>query len=402
MENLKFIINFLEILVFTYLGITVIYLLFFALVGFIPNVNSLKNSNKTRKIAVLIPGYKEDMVIIDVAIKALQQKYPDDKFDVVIIADSFAQETLNKLKQMPLKLVEVSFEVSTKAKALNRAMKVIGDNYDIALVLDADNIMEKKFLAKINASFNNGYSIIQGHRVAKNENNSFAILDAVSEEINNYIFRKAHRSLGLSAALIGSGMAFEYKLFKDIMRDIDAVGGFDKQLEMYLLKNNYTIEYLENAIVEDEKVQKSEVFANQRRRWLSAQFIYFGQNIGSALIHLFTKGNVDYFDKVIQMGQLPRIILLGLIGLITGFYGFVTLLLPVQYYIFYFSFFQWVLMLALITLALLLSVPIKFYNKATLNALLTLPKGFILMFISMLKFKGANKKFIHTQHGQTD
>ncbi len=402
MEIVELIINFFEILVFGYLGITVVYLLFFALVGFIPSIKPLKNSNKIRKTAVLIPGYKEDMVIIDVAQKALEQKYPQDKFDIVIIADSFAQETLTKLNKMPLKLVEVTFEVSTKAKALNRAMKVIGDNYDVALVLDADNIMELDFLTKINASFNSGYSIIQGHRVAKNENNSFAILDAVSEEINNYIFRKAHRSIGLSAALIGSGMAFEYKLFKDIMRDIDAVGGFDKQLEMHLLKNNYTIEYVENAIVEDEKVQKSEVFANQRRRWLSAQFIYFGQNIGSAFVHLFTKGNVDYFDKVIQMGQLPRIILLGLIGLITVFYGVVSLLLPFQYYIFYFSFFQWAILLLFITVALMLSIPIKFYNKSTLNAILTLPKGFILMFVSMLKFKGANKKFIHTQHGQTD
>jgi len=402
METLKLIINFFEIIMFGYLGITVLYLLFFALVGFIPNIKPLKNSNKNRKIAVLIPGYKEDMVIIDVAQKALEQKYPKEKFDVVIIADSFAQTTLSKLKTMPLKLVEVSFKVSTKAKALNRAMKVIGDNYDVALVLDADNIMEPDFLAKINASFNSGYSIIQGHRVAKNVNNSFAILDAISEEINNYIFRKAHRSVGLSAALIGSGMAFEYKLFKDIMIDIDAVGGFDKQLEMHLLKNNYTIEYIENAIVEDEKVQKSEVFANQRRRWLSAQFIYFGKNIGSAFVHLFTKGNVDYFDKVIQMGQLPRIILLGLIGIITIFYGVVTLLLPYQYYIFYFSFLQWAVLLLFITLALLLSVPKKFYNKSTLNAILTLPKGFILMFVSMLRFKGANKKFIHTQHGQTD
>jgi cellulose synthase/poly-beta-1,6-N-acetylglucosamine synthase-like glycosyltransferase len=402
MEVIKLIINILEILVFAYLGLTVIYLLFFALVGFTPSITPLKNSNKFRKIAVLIPGYKEDLVIIDVAQKALEQKYPKEKFEIIIIADSFTQTTLSKLKKMPLKLVEVSFEVSTKAKALNRAMEVIGNNYDVALVLDADNIMEPDFLSKINTSFNSGYSIIQGHRVAKNINNSFAILDAISEEINNYIFRKAHRSVGLSAALIGSGMAFEYKLFKDIMKDINAVGGFDKQLEMYLLKNNYTIEYIENAIVEDEKVQKSEVFANQRRRWLSAQFIYFGQNIGSALIHLISKGNIDYFDKVIQMGQLPRIILLGLIGIITAFYGIATMLLPYNYYIFYFSFVQWFALFMLITLALLLSIPKKFYNKATLNAILTLPKGFILMFVSMLRFKGANKKFIHTQHGQTD
>jgi hypothetical protein len=33
-------------------------------------------------------------------------------------------------------------------------------------------------------------------------NNSWAILDAISEEINNNIFRKGHRVLGLSSAII--------------------------------------------------------------------------------------------------------------------------------------------------------------------------------------------------------
>ena len=41
-----------------------------------------------------------------------------------------------------------------------------------------------------------------------------AVLDAVSEEINNSIFRKGHTRLGFSSGLSGSGMAFEYDLFK--------------------------------------------------------------------------------------------------------------------------------------------------------------------------------------------
>lgn len=54
---------------------------------------------------------------------------------------------------------------------------------------------------------------VQTHRIAKNMNNDMALLDAVSEEINNTIFRLGHAKLGLSAALIGSGMAFRYDLF---------------------------------------------------------------------------------------------------------------------------------------------------------------------------------------------
>ncbi|MFT5875817.1 MAG: hypothetical protein ACI8WT_004815 [Clostridium sp.] len=46
-----------------------------------------------------------------------------------------------------------------------------------------------------------------------------------------------------------------------------------------------------------------------------------------------------------------------------------------------------------------MAIPIKFYTAATLRAILTLPKAFFLMFLSLFKLKGANKKFIHTEHG---
>src|SRR5687768_13794174 len=65
-----------------------------------------------RKMAVLIPAYKEDQVIPGVATSALRQNYPAEKFDVVVIADSLKAETLWKLRQMPILVVEVSFEKS--------------------------------------------------------------------------------------------------------------------------------------------------------------------------------------------------------------------------------------------------------------------------------------------------
>jgi hypothetical protein len=54
------------------------------------------------------------------------------------------------------------------------------------------------------------------------------------------------------------------------------------------------------------KNTKSEVFGNQRRRWLSAIPL---EKIFNALKDLVLKGNVDYFDKAIQFIQPPRILL---------------------------------------------------------------------------------------------
>ena len=400
MEIIKLIVNIVEIILFAYLGFAAVYILVFAIGGRIGYNPKTPEDKHFRKFAVLIPGYKEDAVIVEVAEEALKQKYPEEYFDVVIIADSFRQETLEKLRALPLKLVEVSFEKSTKSKALNRAMDEIGDDYDIALVLDADNIMEPYFLLKFNQAFERGFLTVQGHRVAKNLNTNFAVLDAVSEEINNHLYRLGHRALGLSSALIGSGMAFDYAFFKSTMKQVNAIGGFDKELELRLLQSGKKIDYLEEALVYDEKVQNTEVFENQRKRWLSAQFVYFGRYFLPGLRDLFLKGNIDFMDKVYQMVQPPRILLLGL-NTIFAVIWLVLYLLNMEAVndFFIVSPYLWWAVFAATFIAFLLAIPSKFYNARTLKAVMSLPKGFLLMFLSLFKLKGANKKFIHTQHG---
>jgi cellulose synthase/poly-beta-1,6-N-acetylglucosamine synthase-like glycosyltransferase len=400
MEYIFIILHIIEYTLFIYLGFSTVYILVFAIAGKLKPTRKpmLNKPERYRKYAVLIPGYKEDNVICDVAIEALKQDYPKEYYDIVIIADSFLPETIEKLKLLPIILIEVVFEKSTKSKALNKAMETLSNKYDVAIVLDADNIMATDFISKINYAFDKGFEIVQGHRIAKNTNTSFAVLDAISEELNNHIFRQGHRAMGLSSALIGSGMAFNYKMFKTRMSEIKAVGGFDKELELTLLRDKKKIEYVEDALVYDEKVQKVEVFENQRKRWLSAQFVYFGRFFFSGVYHLLFKGNLDFFDKVIQMVSPPRILLIGITGILALLAFAIHLIAPLREIIsIHYSY--WILIFLSVVLAFILSIPIKFYNKQTLTALLTLPKAFASMFLSLFKLKGANKKFIHTQHG---
>ena len=192
-------------------------------------------------------------------------------------------------------------------------------------------------------------------------------------------------------------MAFDYHFFKSTMSKVNAVGGFDKELELKLLKNRNTIAYLHDALVLDEKVQKTAVFANQRKRWLSAQFIYFKRFVASGLRELLVKGNIDFADKVYQMVSPPRILLLGLVFLITLMYFAEQLFFDKSWLLISPS--LWLVTFILVILAFVMAVPRKFYNLETARAVLTLPRAFGVMFLSLFKLKGANKKFIHTQHG---
>jgi cellulose synthase/poly-beta-1,6-N-acetylglucosamine synthase-like glycosyltransferase len=390
------ILNWVEMLIFLALAVFVMYLFVFAFAGLFYRRFLPTEVDKQHRIAILIPGYKEDAVIVETAKNALLQDYPRDAYEVIVIADSFQPQTLETLRKLPITVIEVSFDVSTKAKALNVAMAKLSGIYDIVIVLDADNTMEESFCKKINASFSQGFMAIQGHRVAKNQNTPFAILDAISEEINNFIFRQGHRALGLSSALIGSGMAFQYSYFKEAMNAAQAIGGFDKELELKLLKERKKIDYLPHALVYDEKVEKSEVFERQRRRWLSAQFVYFRKHFLSGLSHLLLKGNIDYFDKVFQMVQPPRVLLLGVVTVIFilelmfGALGYGSRQFP--------ELTNWFALWVLVFLIFLFSTPRKFYNFNTLKALFSLPKAFFIMFLSLFKLKGANRRFIHTAH----
>jgi len=398
METFRILLLIIEYTLFIYLLLATFYILIYSVAGLFYRQKQKDNVSKIRKFAVLIPGYKEDAVIVHVAKEATLQDYPKDRFEVIIIADTFKKETLDALRKIPVRVVEVVFEVSKKSKALNKCMKVIGDDYDVAFILDADNIMKKDVLTKINAAFDRGFIAVQGHRTAKNLNAAFAILDALSEEINNHIFRKGHRVLGISSALIGSGMGLDYALFKKIMATIDSVGE-DKEVELKIIKKGYTIEYVHDAIIYDEKTQESGNFVNQRRRWIAAQLGYFKSNFWDGILSLITKGNYDYFDKVMQMIQPPRILLSGILFFLSLLYGFIHFLsYPWLQQYFAPGFYWWLGLFAGTTLALLFAIPVRFYNKQTFLALLSLPKGFVLMFFSLLKVRGASKQFLHTEH----
>jgi cellulose synthase/poly-beta-1,6-N-acetylglucosamine synthase-like glycosyltransferase len=349
-------------------------------------------ADPVKKIAILVPAYKEDGIILSTARTLLGLEYPRQLCGIYIIADSFREETIRELRSLPLDVIEVSFEKSTKTKSLNEAFKRIGKDYDLALICDADNMPAGDLLQRINNAFVNGARAVQGKRVAKNLDTSFAILDACSEAINNHIFRKGAYSLGLSSSVIGSGMAFEFGTLKSILSGIQAVGGFDKILQLKVVEQGICIHYLEDALIFDEKVGSSQAFQQQRKRWVSSQFIYLKQFFGPACRQLL-KGNLSYFNLAVAGNLvLPR--------------GVLFLLLPLLVLAGYFIGVSWAIAAAgiglVFLLSLLMGLPASLMNKDLLIAILRLPKAVAVMVGALFHIKKANKSFIHTVHTKTE
>lgn len=389
MEIVKFIAAIITTILFIYLGFYSLYLFIFSVSGKLFPVKTPPKSSKLAKFVIYICSYKEDEIILNSAASAITLDYPKDLFHICVIADSLQPETISKLKTMPLQVLEVVFENSTKSKALHKAIENTAEGFDAAIVFDIDNIAAPDFLYQINNYLQAGEKVVQGHRVAKNTNTSVAVLDAISEEVNNHIFRKSQRVFNFSAAIIGSGMALDYKTFTNVMLNINAVGGFDKEMGLLLTNDKISVAYADKALIYDEKVSNKEVFKKQRRRWLSAQFNLLKKYGSTGLSALF-KGKFDYLNEVYQLSILPRVLMLGLMPLMLV----ISFLLPgigPDWHL-------WLIATVCCYAGILIAIPVSFYNKDFFGALIRIPVIFITMLLLLFKLKGANKKFIHTPH----
>ena len=387
-------VHYIDIALWLIIAASTAYVCFFAIISlfyskedtFTYNRSPHLVGNELRRFLILYPAYNEDRVIINSVEQFIEQDYPQEYYTVAVISDHMKPETNTQLAGYPIRLLQPTFEKSSKAKAMQYAINEVEGDFDYVVVLDADNVVQPTFLSQLNVLCNSGYEAIQCHRCAKNANNDVAVLDGVSEEINNTIFRKAHNRFGLSSALIGSGMCFKYELFRQNVFMLTTAGE-DREMEALLLHQNVFIKYAADIHVYDEKVSNQDNFQRQRMRWMTAQI----QSLLSMLPkipHAILHGNINFVDKTIQQALIPRSMLIMLLGMMSVL---TTLVVPVWCE-------KWWILFACLAIALLIAIPaplrIRSFGKA-----LAIPGLVLRMIKNILHIDHKNTDFIHTQHG---
>lgn len=411
------VIIIIDFLLWLIIAANVMYVLFFVLASHLPKKEHLpsailrpfgcKRADLERRhqtsdirhqtsFLVLIPAYHEDAVIINTVESFLQQDYPKDLYQLCVISDHMDATTNEQLADLPITLLQPTFENSSKAKALQYAISNIrhqtSDIYDFVVILDADNIVAPDFLSKLSHIVHPNIAI-QCHRTAKNTNNDIAALDGLSEEINNSIFRRGHNRIGMSSALIGSGMCFDYNWLKtNVIKLNTAVE--DREMEALLMKQGIYIHYAEEILVMDEKVSNGSNFQHQRLRWMTGQV----QTLCKMLPYIpkaIITGNINYIDKTIQQALIPRSILLALIPLLCVITTASTYIFHLPSSIFHL---KWWCFFVGLCIALYLAIPIKMRRQSLFSKLIALPALVWKMLLNFLKIDYKNREFIHTMH----
>ncbi len=397
------IIHIFDLLLWLIIAFSVIYVFFFSLVSIFPLKLKSKTSHRDGEaqdlstFLVLFPAYHEDTVIRTSVEAFLRQEYPSDHYQIVVISDHMTYETNEWLATQPITLLTPQFEKSSKARALQHAIhesrqSSLATPFTHVIILDADNIVGPDFLSRLNIECLEGHRAIQCHRTAKNDDNDIAILDGLSEEINNSIFRRGHNRVGLSSALIGSGMCFDYEWFTNHVGNLSTAGE-DKELEAMLLWERVHIHYAEDIYVKDEKVSGGDNFQRQRLRWMTAQAQCLISML-PRLPHAVATFRIDYVDKTIQQALIPRSILIIATPIMAVFAQcsqFETT-----------RFMKWWFLLLILFLAIYFAIPQSLRTRAILGRVTSLPTLAFRMIRNLLHIRLENNEFLHTTHGKKE
>ena len=150
------ILTLIDWILFILLALCVSYLLVYAIASKFYRSPNYPEAGRLHRIAVFFPAYQEDKVIVDSVRSFLEQDYPKEMYDVYVISDHMQDTTNDALNRLLVKVLIADYTNSTKAKALNIAVKTALPIYDIAVIMDADNVTTANFLSEVNLAYSAG------------------------------------------------------------------------------------------------------------------------------------------------------------------------------------------------------------------------------------------------------
>ena len=125
-------------------------------------VPKLPDAKKNHRYAIFISARNEKGVIGELLDSLRNQTYPDDMYDMYVVADNCTDETAEVARQHGAIVYErFNQEEVGKGYALNylyhHVIDLKGeDYYEAFMVFDADNIIDKNFLYEVNKTFDTG------------------------------------------------------------------------------------------------------------------------------------------------------------------------------------------------------------------------------------------------------
>ena len=266
------------------------------------------------RYGVLISARNEEAVIAQLIQSIREQTYPAELVTVFVCADNCTDRTAEAAREAGAIVFERFDSVNVgKGYALGFLLGAISREYPDAgfdgfFVFDADNVLERDYIERMNETFCEGYSVVTGYRNSKNYGDNW-----ISAGYSLWFLRESqylNRSralLGTSAAVSGTGFLFSSEMMK-------SSGGWkyfllteDIEFTAECVTSGIKIGYCEGAVLYDEQPTGFSQSVRQRLRWARG-YIQVFRKYGKKLVSgIFLRHSFSCYDMT--MAILPAMFL---------------------------------------------------------------------------------------------
>ena len=163
------------------------------------------------RFAVLICARNEERVIRLPVKSVLMAKYPEDRREVIVLADNCTDATVANARAAGATVWEKTVPSCGKGDVLAWGIERVRreGRFDAVAVFDADNVASEDWFEAVNDALQDGESVVTGRRHSSNATANvisgwYTVYWAVMNELSN----RVRTNLALSGKLTGTGFAF--------------------------------------------------------------------------------------------------------------------------------------------------------------------------------------------------
>ena len=194
---------------------------FYYVIGFF-FTRKFKPAKKKHKYGILIAARNEKDVIGNLLDSINQQDYPKELLTTFVVADNCDDDTA-KIARKHGAIVYERFDTEhrTKGFALEYLLDQIEKDYgrlsfEGYFIFDADNLLKKDYISRMNDAFDEGCKIITSYRNTKNfDENWIASTYAIHWLRSIRLNHRARSVLRLATNIQGTGFLFKSNIVKD-------------------------------------------------------------------------------------------------------------------------------------------------------------------------------------------
>ncbi len=244
--------------------------------------------------SVIIPARNEETGIQQCLSSVLQQQYPSELFEVIVINDHSTDQTENIIREMQqqhanLQLINLADHLqgkelnAYKKKAIEIAIGQSKGNWIVTT--DADCHVSVHWLKAINAFIFEKDPVFVAAPVMFTNDTSFLSVFQLLDFISLQGITAASVSAGYHSMCNGANIAYRKDVFYNVgqFTNIDQLASGDDMLLMHKIKEKYPAQmgylFCEEAIVTTPPMPDWKSFFNQRIRWASKADKYRDKSI---------------------------------------------------------------------------------------------------------------------------